>query len=165
METSESFSYPADVESVFQLMGDEEFLKEKYSSLGQRDFTITAHEETAGGRRLSTTRVVDSDIPSFAQRILGATNTLVQTEEWFAPEAGGARSGRWAVEISGSPVRMGGTMRLEPQGEHCVHQISVAVTASVPLIGGKIADFAGRQAVDLLRQENHYSAEWLARRS
>jgi hypothetical protein len=165
METSESFSYPADVESVFQLLGDEEFLKEKYSSLGQRDFTITAHEESEDGRRLSTTRVVDSDIPSFAKLILGATNTLVQTEEWFAPEAGGARNGRWAVEISGSPVRMGGTLRLEPQGEHCVYQISVAVTASVPLIGGKIADFAGGQAVDLLRQENRFSAEWLARRS
>jgi hypothetical protein len=56
-------------------------------------------------------------------------------------------------------------MRLEPQGEHCVHQISVAVTASVPLIGGKIADFAGKQALDMLRQENRFSAEWLARRS
>ena len=165
METNESFSYPADVESVFQLMGDEEFLKEKFSSLGQRDFTVTAHEESEGGRRLSTTRVVDTNIPSFAKRILGATNTLVQTEEWSAPEAGGGRTGRWAVEISGSPVRMGGTMRLEPKGEHCVHQISVAVTASVPLIGGKIADFAGRQAVDMLRQETRFGAEWLASRS
>lgn len=165
METSESFSYPADVESVFQLIGDEEFLKEKHSSLGQRDFTVTAHEESAAGRRLSTTRVVDSDIPSFAKLFLGASNTLVQTEEWSAPEAGGARNGRWAVEISGSPVRMGGTLRLEPQGEHCVYQISVEVTASVPLIGGKIADFAGGQAVDLLRQEHRFGAEWLARRS
>jgi hypothetical protein len=161
METSESFSYTSDVESVFRLMGDEEFLKEKYASLGQRDFTVTGHEEN-GGRRLSTTRVVDSNIPSFAKRILGSTNTLVQTEEWSAPDAGGTRTGRWTVEISGSPVRMGGTMRLSPQGEHCVHQISVAVTASVPLIGGKIADFAGKQAVDLLREDARYNSEWLA---
>jgi hypothetical protein len=164
METSETFSYPADVESVFRLMGDEEFLKEKYSSLGQRDFTITAREESDGARRLSTTRVADTKIPSFAKRILGATNTLVQTEEWSAPE-GGVRTGRWAVEIAGSPVRMGGTMRLEPQGEHCVHHIEVKVTASVPLIGGKIADFAGRQALDMLHQETSFGTEWLARRS
>jgi hypothetical protein len=164
METTESFSYPADVESVFQLMGDEEFLKEKCSSLGQRDFTITAREESEGGRRLSTTRVVDSTIPSFAKRILGATNTLVQTEEWSAPE-GGVRTGRWTVVISGSPVRMGGTMRLEPQGEHCVHHIEVKVTASVPLIGGKIADFAGRQALDMLHKDNRFGEEWLARHS
>jgi hypothetical protein len=164
METSERFSYPADVESVFRLLGDEEFLKEKYSSLGQRDFTVTAHEESDGGRRMSTTRVVDTNIPSFAKRILGATNTLVQTEEWSAPQPDGARTGRWAIDISGSPVRMAGTMRLEPQAEHCVHQISVAVTASVPLIGGKIADFAGRQAVDMLHQETRFGADWLTSR-
>ena len=82
----------------------------------------------------------------------------MQTDEWAPDDGSGVRSGTWRVELAGAPARLGGTMRLEPDGAGSTYVVAGETKVSVPLVGGKaesfIADMVarlGRTEGDLLR--------------
>src|SRR5664279_5562322 len=104
------FDYPADVETVYLMLGDERFLQEMHTSFGHREITVTANHVQAGRRLLAFSQVVDADIPSVARRVFGGTTTVRQTEEWGPPYTDGSRTGHWTAHPAGTPVRIRGAL-------------------------------------------------------
>jgi hypothetical protein len=146
MEVSGSHTYPASVDTVIALFGEKSTIVDKYESMGHRNVEILELEADAEVLRIKTSRVVDVELPGFAKKALKPTNTMVQTDEWRRHDDG-SWVGTFGVEVKGSPVRIDGKMTLAADGEGARHDVTIDVQVKIPLIGGKIADWAGKNDV------------------
>ena len=163
MKIDLEFDYPADVQTVYLVLGDLQFLEAMHTSFGHRDIAVTANRMESGRRLLAFSHVVDADIPGVAKRVLGRANTVRQTEEWGPPGSDGSRTGQWTAHVAGTPVRMKGALYLNAREIGCVHRTTADVTVGIPIVGGKIADLAGRQVMEQLRREAAFTKTWLTR--
>ncbi|HNJ79179.1 MAG TPA: DUF2505 domain-containing protein [Marmoricola sp.] len=162
MRFHEEYEYPADVETVFAIFADPEFIESKYAAIGSNEAEIQTNDASADGQHLVVRRVVQMNVPGFAKKVLKPENTIIQTEKWGAADADGGRSGTWEADAVGVPSTTGGTLRLEPTDGGCIHHVIGEVKVNIPLIGGKIADFAGGQALEQIRAEAEFTKQWIA---
>ncbi len=146
MERSDTHTYDAPVDSVIAMFAQPEAVIARYESMGHRDVEVLESSSSADSLRVRTQRVVDVDLPGFARKVLQPTNTMVQTDEWTAAEDGGW-DGTFSVEVAGAPVRLSGAMRLTPAGSTTTMELTIRMDVTVPLVGGKIAEWAGRNDV------------------
>jgi len=153
MEFSVVHTYDRPAAKVFATFTDYELVRAKYESLGHTNVELVSRDETPDGAvTLVTRRVVPMELPGFAKKVLSPRQRVTQTDAWSAPDDEGARTGTFTVSATGTPVQVGGTLRLAPTGARaCSNTIDVAVECRIPLIGGKIAGFVAgdtRRAVD-----------------
>ena len=146
MDVSDSHTYAAPVDAVLDMFGDSEAVVVRYEGMGHRDVEVLECTRTDDSLRVRTSRVVEVDLPGFARKVLSPTNTMVQTDEWTTT-GDGTWDGTVAVDVQGAPVKMSGTMRLEPAGDGTTMQLTLSMSVKVPLVGGKIADWAGKNDV------------------
>jgi hypothetical protein len=162
MDVRRSHTYDAPLDAVLTMLRDPEATVAKYASMGHRDIEVIDCSGDDDHLRVESTRVVDVDIPAFAKRFLKPTNTMRQVDEWRAAE-GGEWDGTFTVEVKGAPLRLSGTMHLAPGDGTCTEEIAVHVSVNVPLVGGKIADWAGKNEVQRsLDGEFAFNEQWLA---
>src|SRR3954469_22916478 len=139
MQISDQHTYAAPITTVIDMFADEGAIRDRYEGMGHRDVTVLECTRTATSLRVRSSRVVDVELPSFAKKVLKPTNTMVQTDEWNAD--GDTWTGTFAVEVQGAPVRINGTMQLDPEGDKSTHSVTINMDVKVPLVGGKIADW------------------------
>ncbi len=160
MELSESHDYDASIDTVLAMFANRDAITERYTSMGHRNITITECDLNASQLRITSSRVVDVELPSFAKKVLKPTNTMVQTDVW--EHDGQAWKGTFNVEVQGAPVKISGTMRLVPNGEGCTHTVAIRVDVKIPIVGGKIADWIGKNdARRTLTEEFAAADRWL----
>lgn len=140
-------TYDAPIDTVFALFLDPNVVTARYEAAGDRDLQIlecgpdgsSARDETV----IRTQRTVDVDLPGFASKVLKPTNTMVQVDRWSERDLDGARDGDFDIEVKGAPVKVHGTMRIEPTADGGTrHIVEGKIEVKVPLIGGKIAGWA-----------------------
>lgn len=136
--------YPASVETVAALFVDPAVVQARYDAAGDRDLEILECGPDGDELLVHTRRTVDVEgLPGFATKVLKPTNTMEQVDAWDAPDADGARNGTFTIDVKGAPVKVGGTMRLEPTADGGTrHTVSGKFDVKVPLVGGKIAGWA-----------------------
>lgn len=161
-EVKGSHSYAAPVDAVIAMLRDRDATVAKFEGMGHHDIEILECDEHDDELRVRTSRVVEVELPGFAKKMMKPTNTLIQDDDWHKREDGGW-DGTFDIETHGSPIHMSGTMRLIPSNGSCTHEVNVNVDVKVPLIGGKIADWAAkndvRRSVDA---EFEFGDRWLA---
>jgi uncharacterized protein DUF2505 len=133
--------YDQDVETVYALITDPEFINRKYTALGSTDIAIDRSETDEGGCEIVAKRTVTVDLPGFAKRVMTPSNTAVQTEKWSAADDLGARTSEYHVQIQGLPSTITGTLTLSPDAGGTKQVIDAEVKVSIPLIGGKLEKF------------------------
>jgi hypothetical protein len=146
MDVSDSHTYAAPVDAVIDMYADPAAIVARYERMGHRDIEVLERSSTDDSLRVRTSRVVDVDLPGFARKVLSPTNTMIQTDEW-SRSGDGSWDGTVQVEVQGAPVRMSATMRLVPEGEVSTMHVTVSMSVKVPLVGGRIADWAGKNDV------------------
>ena len=146
MDVSDSHTYAAPVDAVIDMYADPAAIVARYERMGHRDIEVLERSRTDDSLRVRTSRVVDVDLPGFARKVLSPTNTMSQTDEW-SRSGDGSWDGTVQVEVQGAPVRMSATMRLVPEGEVSTMHVTVSMSVKVPLVGGRIADWAGKNDV------------------
>jgi len=162
MDVESSHTYAAPIEAILAMLRDRDTTLAKYEGMGHRNVEILDCSGDDGHLRIESSRVVDVDLPGFAKKVLKPTNTMHQTDEWRSAADGGW-DGTFVVDVQGSPVHLTGTMRLTPGPDTCTEEIKVAVTVKVPLIGGKIADWADKNDVKrTLDAEFAFGDTWVA---
>ena len=153
MKFTVTHAYDHSADEVLAALTDFDQMKAKYEALGQSAVTLVSRRGQPDGAVVVTTqRVVPLQVPSFAKRVLSPKQSVTQTDTWSATDAQGGRRGTFTVEAKGTPVKISGTMRLQPTDDHaCTDTMDVSIDCSVPLIGGKLADFVSgdtRRALD-----------------
>ena len=163
MQFNAIHTYQHPVDEVFTALTDFDAVKSKYEALGQSEVELVRHEHGDDGSvTLVTTRVVPLELPGFARKVLSPKQRVTQTDAWSASDGSGRRTGTFAVEAKGAPVRVQGTLQLEPRGsDGCTNTTEVTVERKVPLIGGKIADLVANDTRRALEHEHTWMSEHL----
>jgi hypothetical protein len=162
LNATHTYEHPTDV--VFAALTDFEVVRAKYEAIDQHELKLVRHDEGDDGSvTMVTTRVVALDVPGFAKKVLSPKQQVTQTDVWSAADGSGGRTGTFTVEAKGTPVRVQGALRLAPKGATgCTNTTEVTIECKVPLIGGKIADFVGKDARRALDHEQTWMSEHLA---
>ncbi len=157
-----SRTYDAPLTAVLAMLRDPKATADKYSSQGHQQVEVIECNDSDAGIHVVTSRVVTVDLPGFAKRVLKPTNTMRQTDDW-RPEADGSWTGAFAVDVSGAPLHLSGTMALRGDDTKTTQDVAIDVHVKVPLIGGKIADWAAKNDVRrALDAEFDFNEHWLA---
>jgi len=145
-------TYEAPVETVLACFADPDVVRARYEAAGDRDIEVIECGPEGDGYVIRTSRTVDVDMPSFVSRVLKPTNTMIQVDRWGPADARGGHDGTFSIEVKGAPVRIGGTMRIEPtESGGCRHRVDGRLDVKIPLVGGRIAGWAegpSRQRLD-----------------
>ena len=165
MEVKGAHRYLAPLDDVIVMLRDREATRQKYEGQGHRDVDIVECSGDATTLRIVSTRVVDVDLPGFAKKVLKPTNTMTQRDEWHRLPDGTGWDGTFDVEVKGAPIHLSGTMRLSSAPDGTNHEVVLQVAVKVPLIGGRIADWAAKNDVRrTLDAEFEFGDKWLAER-
>jgi hypothetical protein len=161
MEMIADHHFDAPLDQVWAMFTDEGSHIVKFESMGHRNIEVLESVATAEGISIKIQRDVDVELPGFAKRFLKPTNSVVSTDEW-RDVGDGTRAGEFKLEAAGSPVDIHGTTRLSPADDggtdyHIVTELSV----NVPLVGGKIANWAKGIASKQLDLEFAAGDRWL----
>lgn len=123
--------------TVINMYTDQAFFERKYKALEGWDIEVLSCEKTAKQftiRCKYSMKSSNPDIPAFAQKIMGTTVNITQTDVWDIAK----KTGRLEVEIKGTPVKITADMTLKDEGKGAVNILKWNISCSIPLIGGKI---------------------------
>lgn len=161
MELTETHHFAAGADAVIEVLATEDAVVARYESMGHRDVEVQRVDRGDGTLTVVSRRVVEIDLPGFARKVLQPTNTMTQTDAWAKDPDGW--TGTFAVDVAGAPVQLSGKMRLVDAGSGSDYTVSLSMNVKVPLIGGKIADWVGRNdALTTLQAEFAATDAWLA---
>lgn len=147
MKLNESFTYPgASVSDVYGLITDAAFREESCVRQHSTEYDVTV---TGGDVKIS--RTMPAELPDFVKKIVGSTVKVTQTENW-KPD-GEAHIADIAVDISGQPAGMKGTVRIEQKGADTLFTINGDVKVSIPFLGKKIEPEVHKAIVASIRTE------------
>jgi len=148
--------YQADPDAVFSLLTDPDFLKARAEAVGARHVRVTV-EKQDNVVNITVQREIRSDAPSALKKFVPEWSPSVQKESWKG-QPGGPYLGKASVEIDGVPVSARSRMKLAA-GENggSVMLIETEFKSSVPLVGGKLASFAGETAKTTLQAEYQFT--------
>lgn len=155
--------FPAPADVVFDMMTDEDYVSRKATRMGALEHDASVESLPSGGARIRLERTLPAVVPDFVRPLVGETVDVVQTEDWAPPGPDGSRHGRLSAQISHAPVKLSGTISLEPNGSSgSIHRVDVDVRAKVPLIGGRIEKAIGEVILMAARKEEEVGGQWLA---
>ena len=162
MELTRNHRYDATPDQVIEMLADRDSVQARYEGMGHREVEILACERSDSSLEVRSRRVVDVELPGFARKVLSPTNTMTQTDRWKRRDDG-SWDGTFDVDVAGAPVEMSGTMSLGPDGDGAEYTVTIRMAVKVPLVGGKIADWVGKnEAAATLEAEFAGGDAWLA---
>ena len=152
--------YKQPLAKVWAVFCDPEFYQAKFEGIGHREVEVVSAEREGDEFSIETSREVPVEVPKVLRGMLGEWNTLLQTERW-APAGKNTYANELQMEVRGVPAAMHGRMKLSAQGTGCVNEVEITIRASVPLIGGKLEQFAARDAEANLAAEYEFIQGYL----
>src|SRR5215210_9486417 len=125
---------------------------------GRWTLWLAACSQGADGVRIEITPKQDVEVPGFAKKVLQPTTSIRLVEDWKRTADGAAAT--WKAEISPARATLTGTRTLTASATGTTERIEGTAKASVPLIGGKLADFVATETAKALDDEQ----AWIAKR-
>lgn len=144
--------YAKDVDTVFGLFHDPDFMTAKYVALGARNVAIPECVGSDGRYAVKIKREVPAEVPALLKKFINPWNTITQTERWEG-KAGGPYRCQFDIDIAGVPVGARGVMELRSTDGGCVNDVQLEIKCGIPLVGGKLADFVGGDAEKSMQAE------------
>lgn len=164
MELTEETTYDATLAEVIAVETDWDEYLARFAEGGDRDVEMIECGPDGDGFVVHNKRVVTVDLPGFAQKVLKPSNTVDHVVR-FGPESGGRREATFTLDVLGAPVRTDGTIVFEEIGDgRTRHTVTCDVSVKVPLIGGKIANWAKGDIVEQIRREFEFTRRRVAER-
>ena len=155
MEVKAKHVYKKSVDAVFATFGDKAGLEKKFQALGARNIKIESCKSTKNSLDVIMTREVPVDAPAILKKFLGEWNSARQEEHWKGTP-GKSYEADLKVTFKGVPVTITGKMLLSGDAKGCVNDVTLRVESSVPLIGGKLAEFVGNSAASEAQKQYEY---------
>lgn len=154
-------TFDAPIEAVWAMFSDPDSHVEKFTSMGHRDLEVLESSRTDDHLHVVISRVVEVELPGFASKVLQPVNTVVSTDDWYRRDDG-TLGGGFKLETKGAPVQIVGTTSCRADGDRSAYEVVLDVSVKVPIIGGKIADWAKGDINKQLEMEFAAGDAWLA---
>ncbi len=156
MKVRTADKYNADADAVFKYLTDPGFLKARAEAVGARNINVTVTDK-GDTVEIVMQREIPSEAPGALKKFIPEWSPSVQTEVW-KKQAGGPYLGKAKVEIDGVPVSARSRMKLAAGKDGgSVLMIETEFKSGVPVVGGKLASFAGETAKDTLQAEYEFT--------
>lgn len=162
MKVKLEHKYSVDVDSLFALFQDPDFILERYLGTGAVSASLL-ELSTEDDVVIRVERVVQVDVPAFLSKFMQPTTHVLQSEHWRG-EPGGPYWNDMQVEIKSTPVKLHISMELLAKGKGCVNLVEIEAKCGIPLVGGKIADFVGKDAERTANLEFEFIKNYLKRK-
>jgi hypothetical protein len=159
---STNMRFPMDCAQAYAMVTDESYARARADRTAgsQVQIEVSGDPATVISRRVLP---VPDELPSFAKSMVGDGIRVEETHTWKPAEPDGSRSADLTVLFPSLPVRVVGTMSLEPDGDGCIVRIEADVTASMPMVGGVIEQGVKGQVLRATEQEQLLGMEWASR--
>lgn len=166
MEFTASIEFDAPAPEVAAMLADPEYARHKVALSGATSGTADVLGDAVGAFTVTTRRVLPTtDIPAAYRSFVGSSLEIRQVEAWEAPAADGSRRGTIALDVTGAPVRVTGSLSLTPAPDgHAVERIAGDIKASVPFVGKTIERAVADNVHRVVALERKAAADWLAGR-
>jgi hypothetical protein len=148
--------FRAGTDQVFDVLGRESFHQQVCRATGAVDFRVQVRHEQAPetdavGIIIRIERTLPTDqVPDFVRSLVGTTLQISEVHRW-EPTDDGTHSGEITATVDGAPVRLVAALRLSPEDGGCRYTVDGELTASIPLLGSRVAKAAEpavRSAID-----------------
>ncbi len=162
MRFTESYAYDAPIDKVWQMLGDEQFVKDRDANLQIPDPTVQT--QTSGDRITSSTTgdVPASMIPAAAQRFLKGGASFAIREDWHKVGPKEIR-GEFRAEGKGVPAHIAAHVRLVQNAKGMTDAtMEGEIKVSIPFIGPKLEKQALAFAPQLIQADGQAAAKWIA---
>jgi hypothetical protein len=161
MLISESFDYPADVDTVFVMMTDEDFHARKceatHAITHSESVTLTSTEAT-----VVTVRELPTDgFPDFARSFVGQSIHVTETIIYGPALEDGTRVGDLQITMGTAPIGLTGTVTVAAIEGGTRVTVEGDLKARVPFIGGKVEEAAAPSVLSGIRKERQVGLAWL----
>ncbi|MGW4099935.1 DUF2505 domain-containing protein [Mycobacterium sp. NPDC004974] len=154
--------YKGSVEQVHRAFADERYWLARLADSGADKTTLDALTVTDdGGIEAVTTQILRADrLPGLVSQFHRG-DLRIRREEHWQPIRDGAAQGTVQGSVAGAPVSLSGTATLATTDGGSRLSVRITVEVRVPLVGGKIESFIGRQLVELLTAEQRFTSVWI----
>jgi hypothetical protein len=160
---STSFShrttFDADIDLVWQMLGDPEFLKQKAASGGHAEVVVRNDQRT-----VTVSRVVTAELPTAARSLLGESVVLTETQRWAQQATDGSYTADLDVTVPGAPLTVSGQLELRPLPKGCTLEINVDISVRLAFIASMAEGLIRDQLAAAVTREEAVGAAWLAQR-
>lgn len=146
-------TYEASAAEVYSMLTNPEFRELAARTIG----ALSAEASFADGRLVVNEVQEVAGVPSFAKKLAGAT-TVIHTEVWNSA----GTSASFEIETPGKPTHIKGSVTLTENAGRTTHAYDLDVTASLPLIGGKIEKLMADLTTKGLDTEHEVGVAWLS---
>lgn len=153
--------FAAPLDAVWAMFRDPQSHVAKFERMGHRDIEVLEADSSDDRFHIVVRRAVDTELPGFAKRVLKPTNTVTTTDDWQRVSDERC-TGAQTVSTEGAPVHISSSTTLTARGDTTHYAVQVHVEVKVPLIGGKLADWAKGMVRDQLEQEFAAGDAWLS---
>jgi len=164
VEFSTTIEFAASPTAVAEMFATEEYVRRKITASGATDGTLEIIGTADGAFTVTTRRTMPTDeIPANYRSLVGSSLEVRQVEAWDAPSSDGTRHGSLALEITGAPVRVTGTLNLAPAGEgRSTERVAGEIKASIPFFGKAIERAVADNVHRAVAVEQRAARAWLA---
>ena len=147
------FSFPVDLEEIYNLLTDADFLVDRNVALGDLDSECEV-EEADSNLLIKSKRTRSLNLPAFLANVLGGNPVFHTEEQWLAVEERyegssttivGSQSGTVSTEFTLSPTAKG-----------CEYEISHKAKIKVPVVGRKVEKYIVNSAAEDVKEEMEY---------
>ena len=164
-----SADYGGNVEQVHAAFSDRQYWLARLAGSGADDATLESirlggPDGLDGSVEVVTTQVIRADrLPGVVTQFHRGDLRIRREENW-GPVSGGVANATIMGTIAGAPVALSGTAELAPIAAAGGARLKFWATVEVriPLVGGKVENFIGRQLVELLIAEQRFTTFWIA---
>jgi hypothetical protein len=159
MDFTETLSYDASPDDVFDMLCDKDFREEVCKQSHAIRYAVNVVRE-ANSAKVLISRVMPADVPDFAKALVGPEIEILQTERW-PPSSSGVRVADLRMEIPGKPGQLVGTVTLRPDGAGTTEIIAGELKVKIPFLGGKLEAEIAKGLREGIRLEGKVGAGWL----
>lgn len=153
------FEFKANIDTVFNLMTDPDFLVERSLAIGELEASCEV-EDSDKQTVVTMQRLVNRELPSFLAKLFSSEQRLNTKETWLRD--GDNWQGTVQIEVVDQPVSLQGDFSLTAATENtCIYEIAYKAKAKIPLIGGKVEKFIASQTSDGIQQELDFASSKL----
>ncbi|KUI26215.1 DUF2505 domain-containing protein [Mycobacterium sp. GA-2829] len=158
-----SVESPATAVEILAAFADERYWAERLQTFTGGSAAVTSLHTDATGTVAVTISLglVRDRLPRMVTQLRSGDLEMIRSERWCWLDDGRVR-GAIDVTVPGAPVSATGEGVLENTDHGSRMAYTGRVAVNVPLVGGKIESFMGRQSVEEIARLQRFTDEWIA---
>ncbi len=153
-----AFDYRHDPDTVLAMVTDPVAIPAQREALGDLNVQVDVSREE-DRTSITCARDIETALPSFARRFFKPVNKVLERRQW--DDLGELKRGQFSVDVSGSPIRIEGTITISPIASGARYAIEFEVRADVPLIRKKVEAFTEELTLEGMRAEYEFTRRQL----